>query len=321
MNDKVQNPCYVGVDVSQEHLDVHIHPLNIRRRMTNNQQGCAEISALVKPFQPTVIAMEGTGGYELLLAMTLAENKLPVAIVNPRCVRQFATGIRFLAKNDRLDAEAIARYAESAKIEPGFIPDQMRLELKELTARRLQLIQMHNAERCRLERARTRTTRASVQKLIDHLKALVKDVDDQIRGLIEASPIWSVKDDLLQSVKGVGPTTSAMLIARLPELGHLNRRQISCLVGVAPFDRQSGKTDGPKVIKGGRSDLRKALYMAALVACRHNPKIKTYYDHLLANNKKKKVAIIACIRKLLIILNAMMRDELVKYGLLDLKVA
>jgi transposase len=253
--------------------------------------------------------MEGTGGLEKLVAMHLAKAALPVAVVNPRQTRNFALALGCLAKTDEIDAEVLARFAEATKPEPRFIPDDDRLELKELAHRRRQLLVMLNMEQNRLSRTWTAPARASIQAMIESLKLQLKQLDNEINRKIESSPIWRIQDDLLQGIKGVGAATASYLIASLPELGHLNRREIVSLVGLAPFNVDSGKLRGRRSIRGGRSDVRKSIYMATLVACRWNPTIKAFYEKLLAAGKVKKVAIVACMRKLLIILNAIMKQE------------
>lgn len=315
MNPVPTTPCYVGVDVSSQRLDVFILAARKRYHVANNTDGCEKLVILIGRHQPSCIVLEGTGGLEKLAALHLSKAGLPVAVVNPRQVRDFAKAIGKLAKTDRIDAEVLARFAEATKIEPRFVPDEERMELEELAARRSQLLVMLNMEQNRLLRVLAASIRASIQTNIEHLKRQLKQIDDEINRKIEASPIWRTQDNLLQSVKGIGPTTSAALIASLPELGLLNRRQIASLVGVAPFNMDSGKLHGKRSIRGGRADIRKSLYMATLVACRWNPTIKAFADRLLQAGKRKKVAIIACMRKLLIMLNAMMKQEYAKQNL------
>lgn len=321
MKSEPSTSCYIGIDVSQERLDVHVRPSDLRRQVDNSEAGCSKLTALLKPLNPTNIVLEGTGGYEKLAALHLSQNGLPVAVVNPRQVRDFAKALGLLAKTDRIDAEVLARFAEAVKPEPRFIPDQQRMELKELTARRRQLIVMLNAENNRLSHTLTAAPRISIQSVIKELEIQLKQLDDQIGRMIESSPIWRAQDNLLQSVKGVGPATASALIAALPELGRLNRRQIASLVGVAPFNMDSGKLRGKRRIRGGRPDVRKSLYMAALVACRWNPTIKAFHERLSAQGKRKKVVIVACMRKTLITLNAIMKEEYAKNALIPAKAA
>ena len=300
---------FVGIDVSKERLDVHILPSHSSGQFDNTEKGCRKLAAMLKPLDPVAVVLEGTGGYEKLVAMHLAGIGLPVAVVNPRQVRRFAQALGLLAKTDKIDAMVIARFAEATKPEPRFVADQQRMELKEMTARRRQLIVLLTGEKNRLERARTGPARNSIKRIITALEAQLTDMDEGIKSLIQASPVWRAEDKLLQSVKGVADKTSSALIAALPELGHLNRREIASLVGLAPFNNDSGKFRGRRTVHGGRPDVRKSLYMAALCASRWNPKIKAFRERLLAEGKRPKVVLVACMRKLLTILNAMMREE------------
>lgn len=306
---------FVGIDVSKEWLDLHVLPSNTRRRIPNNEEGCKKIAGILKPLQPKNIVMEGTGGYEKLIATQLAQEELPVAVVNPRQVRDFARSLGILAKTDKIDAEVLARFAQQVAPEPRFVPDQQRMELKELATRRRQMIVIRGAEQNRLERTHSKVARLSIQRIIRTLDEQLKEIDDAIDRTIKSSPIWRAQDELLQSVKGIGPATASALIAALPELGQVNRREIASLVGVAPFNVDSGKKRGKRMVRGGRTDVRRSLYMATLTACRWNPVIKAFYARLLADGKQKKVAITACMRKILIIINAMMKQEYAKSAL------
>lgn len=312
MNKNLNNQCFIGIDVAQSKLDVHCNPINVHKVVQNTEKGCKELIDLVKPLNPSIIVMEGTGGLENLIAMHLANKGLPVAIVNPRQVRDFAKAIGYLAKTDKIDAEVLARFAEATKPEPRFIYDKQASELKEITVRRRQLIGMLEAEKNRMSRVNSVISKSSIENIIRVLEAQLSGIDDQIKRIIRQSPYWRAQDDLLQSVKGIGPVTSSSLIAALPELGRLNRRKIASLVGVAPFNHDSGKLRGRRSIRGGRSEVRKVLYMAALVARRWNPAIKAFSDRLLAAGKRQKVVIVACMRKILTILNAIMRENIAK---------
>ena len=316
MNTNDTSLCYVGIDVASKRLDVCVLPSRKRYHATNDENGCNHLVTLISRHQPTCIVLEGTGGLEKMAALHLSKAALPVAIVNPRQVRDFAKAIGRLAKTDRIDAEVLARFAEATRLEPRFLPDAERMELEELAARRSQLVVMLNMEQNRLARVWADSIRANIKANIEHLKRQLQQIEAAIDDNIKSSPIWRAEDDLLQSVKGIGPTTSAALIAALPELGHLNRRQIASLVGVAPFNMDSGKLRGRRSIRGGRSDVRKSLYMAALVASRHNTTIKAFHDRLKAQGKRAKVVIVACMRKLLIILNAMMKKQYAKQQIL-----
>jgi transposase len=301
-------PVYVGIDVASKTLDICVRPLNKHWTLSNNETGFHKLEALLKTCKPTNIVLEGTGGIEKPAAIYLAGKGFPVAVVNPRQVRDFARSTGTLAKTDRIDAQIIAQFAEAVKPEPRFIPDLPRMELNDLATRRRQLSDMRVAESHRLTRAANPALKNSIQRVIETLDEQLADINDQIQKIIAANPIWKEQNDMLQSVKGVGEKTACVLIASLSELGHVNRREIASLVGVAPFNEDSGKRKGHRHIRGGRQDVRKCLYMAAFVATRCNPLIKEFHDRLMAQGKRKKVVIIACMRKLLTILNAKMKD-------------
>jgi transposase len=299
----------VGIDVSQDKLDVHISPENIKLQVMNNSKGHTKLIKFLKKCNPDQIVMEGTGGLERPIAIAIGKAKLPLAIVNPRQVRDFAKGIGQMAKNDAIDAFVLARFAATVATEPRFIPDETLVELEELVSRRNQLMKMLQAERNRRSRVHSQLTRNSLDTMIASIQSQLKDINRQIKDTIHASPVWREKDNLLQSFKGVGPVVASKLIASLPELGDMNRRQAASIVGVAPFDHDSGKFHGRRSIKGGRGDVRHCLYMSALVAKKHNPEIAAFYERLLAKGKKKKVALVACMRKILITLNAMAKNN------------
>jgi len=263
--------------------------------------------ARLTPLVPTLIVLEATGGCEALVALELGTAKLPVAVVNPRQVRDFARATGQLAKTDRLDAAILAHFAEAIRPEPRPLPDELTRKLQALVTRRRQLQGMLVAERNR-RRVAEESIRASLDEHIAWLRARVADLDGDLARELRTSPLWRAEAELLRSVKGVGPVLAATLIADLPELGTLDRHQIAALVGVAPLARDSGKRRGERHIWGGRGDVRAVLYMAALSAVRHNPPIQAFYDRLLAHGKPFKVAITACMRKLLVTLNAMKRD-------------
>ena len=312
MQKKNNQKCYIGIDVAKEKLDVHCSPNNVHKVIPNNDDGFQKLVDLLKPMKPTIIVMEGTGGYETLAALHLNAEGLPVAIVNARQVRDFAKAIGHLAKTDKIDAEVLARFAEAIKPKATFVSDKKSLEFKELVTRRRQLIKISEGEKCRLAKVTSPIARASIKEIILVLGQQLKDINRQIEDLIKQTPEWHIESKVLQSVKGVGPATSASLIAALPELGRLNRRKIASLVGLAPFNHDSGKMRGRRSIRGGRHDVRKALYMATLVAIRYNHEIKVFRERLQANGKQFKVVMVACMRKLLIILNAMMREEIAR---------
>lgn len=299
---------FVGIDVSKDSLDVALLPNSQFWSVANNEM---EISALIeqlKPFAPTLIVLEATGGLETLVAASLATANLPVAVVNPRQARDFAKATGKLAKTDAIDAGVLALFGQRIRPEPRPIKDPQLRELTDFLARRKQLVTMLAAEKNRLSSA----PKAIRKDILQHIKWLakrIKDSDDTLRKLIQKTPIWREKDVLLQSVPGVGPVVSVSLLTGLPELGQLNRKKIATLVGLAPLNRDSGKFRGQRMIWGGRANVRAALYMGTLSAIRFNPAIKAFYQRLLAAGKKPKVALTACMRKLLTILNAMIKHS------------
>ncbi len=297
---------YVGVDVSQDYLDVAVRPGGQTYRYVNGEAGIAELCAELKKLETGLVVLEATGGMEMLAAVTLATAGLPVAVVNPRQTRDFAKATGKLAKTDKLDAAVLAHFAEAVRPEPRPLPDAQAQEMAAMMARRRQLIEMRIAEKNRLRSAlpavRSRIE-AHVAWLIQELDNLDSDLDDKIR----KSPIWHEKREMLLSAPGVGPVLSKTLLIDLPELGELNRKEIAALVGVAPLNKDSGNFKGRRIAWGGRANVRTALYMGTLVATRHNPVICEFYQRLLAAGKPPKVALVACMRKLLTMLNAMAR--------------
>ena len=253
--------------------------------------------------------MEATGGYEALIASTLLTQGLPAAIVNPRRVRDFARAMGRLAKTDSIDAYVLARFAQKMQPEIRSLPREKERFIKELVSRRLQLIDVRTAEKNRLNKAVSPQVKKSIQLIIDTVNQQIREIEKQLDDEIKGDPELHEKDHLIQSVPGVGPQTSRMLLAALPELGRLSGKQIASLVGVAPFNRDSGKMRGKRMVAGGRTSVRNLLYMAALVASRHNKIIKEFYSRLRNSGKKAKVAIVACIRKLVVILNAMLKNK------------
>jgi transposase len=298
----------VGIDVASDHVDVCIRPDGVARRF-DTEGGFEELVSFLALFSPKLIVLEATGGYEAPVAAALAAAGLPVAIVNPRQVRDFAKATGKLAKTDTLDAAAIAHFAEAVRPEVRPLPDEQTRELLALVVRRRQLVEMLVAEQSRLRMATSTRTKKDIQKHIDWLKKRVASHDGDISGSVRRSEIWRAKDDLLQSVPGIGPVTSSTLIVSLPELGALDRRKISALVGVAPLNRDSGTMRGKRVIWGGRADVRAVLYMAATSAVQHNPRLRATYERLVSAGKSKKLALVACMRKLLTIANAMLREK------------
>ncbi|MCH8207350.1 MAG: IS110 family transposase [Chloroflexi bacterium] len=299
---------YVGIDVSSKHLDVAIRPTGEAGQYANNPEGIASIKDLILPLEPSGVVLEATGGFEMLLASELQLAGLPVSLVNPRQVRNFARATGRLDKTDALDAEVLAQFAEAVKPPVRPLPSEETQELRALVDRRRQLLEMLTSEGNRLRHASKRV-RPLIQEHIRWLKQQVDDLDKDIADLIRSSPIWRAQEDLLRSVPGVGPVLSCTLLTHLPELGSLNRGQVAALVGVAPLNRDSGAYRGKRSVWGGRTTIRAALYMAALTASQHNPVIKAFYDRLHAAGKPAKVALTACMRKLLLILNSMVKNQ------------
>lgn len=298
-----------GIDVSKHRFDVHLLPEAEASQFATDAAGVEALVDSLRSAAPQLIVLEATGGYELTLSAELVAAGLPVVVVNPRQIRHFAKALGLLAKTDAIDASVIARFGLSVQPQCRTMPTPQEQQIKELMARRRQLVAMRTAENNRLEHARSYPVRQSVQLVINALVSQILQIDKRMNKIIRNSPIWREKDQLLQSVPGVGPHTSQMLLAALPELGQLNRRQIASLVGVAPMNHDSGQLRGKRMIQGGRSDVRTALYMPALVASRHNPEIRAFYQRLRAAGKCAKVALTACIRKLLILLNAILKTK------------
>lgn len=301
---------YVGIDVSKDQLDVHIHPAGEAFSVSRDTAGLEGLIERLKAYALKAIAVEATGGLESVVVASLLAEGLPVIVVNPAQVRAFANALGKRAKTDPIDAAVIARFVEATKPEIRSLPSAQTLALADLMARRRQIVQMITAER---QRAMRSTANARLQKSIARLlKALQRELDsldDDIDTSVRGSPVWREKEDLLSSVPGVGKVIARTLLAELPELGTLDRRQIAALVGLAPFTRQSGKWRGKSFISGGRASCRTVLFTGALVAARHNPDLKAFRQRLINAGKPKIVAIIAVARKLLTILNAIIRDK------------
>ena len=299
---------YVGLDIAKDHIDVSVRPTEERWRTEQSDDGIAQLVARLEALTPALVVVESTGGYETAVVTALAVAQVPVAVVNPRQVRDFAKAMGQLAKTDALDAAVLALFAERVRPEVRPLPDEAHQELVALVTRRRQLLDMLTAERNRLATAR-RSVRASVQQHVRWLERRVHDTDADLTTTLQRSPLWRAKDDLLRSVPGIGPTTSCILIAFLPELGTLSRREIASLVGVAPLNRDSGQHRGRRVVWGGRAVVRGPLYMATLVAARHNPVIRAFYQRLRTAGKPPLVGLVAAMRKLLTILNAMVKHH------------
>lgn len=300
---------YVGIDVSKDRLDVHVRPSREAFVVARDGKGLEELIERLQALSPRLIAIEATGGFETIAAAAIAGATLPLAIVNPAQVRHFAQAVGKRAKTDPIDAEVIARFAEAVKPEPRPLPDEQARLLAELVARRRQIIEMIVAERQREKRAENVRVRKSLARTIKTLEKELPEIDGDIDTLVRGSPAWREKEDLLVSFPGVSNILARTFLAELPELGRLSRREIASLAGLAPYTRQSGRWKGKSMIGGGRAALRAALYMAALSASRCNRPLKVFYQRLLSAGKPKMVALIAVARKVLTILNAMVRDK------------
>jgi transposase len=300
---------FVGIDVSKASLDVAFLPEGKPLKVDYSTPGLLELSRHLPPAGSCLIVVEATGGYQRRLVAELIEAGHLVAVVNPRQVRDFAKGIGVLAKTDRLDAAVIARFAQDVKPRSIAKTSENQTQLAELVTRRRQLVELRTAEKNRLEHPTTKSVRKSVQQVIDHLNKQITRIEKDILVLVESHDDYQGKGRVIASVPGVGVVTMASLLAELPELGLLNREKISALVGVAPFNRDSGKLKGSRVIRGGRKDLRNVLYMAALSAMRSNPAIREFAKRLRDNGKPFKVVVTACMRKLLVILNTLVKTN------------
>lgn len=306
---KKKSKSYIGIDVAKQLLEVAVHESDYQFRCPNKPSAFGELIAELIVLRPALIVLEATAGLEIPLVSALHAAGLPVVVVNPRQVRDFAKALGQLAKTDRLDARVLAHFAAAIKPPLRLIKSKEERELDALTSRRGQLIEMLTDEKNRRGSAASDSVRDKIKEHIDWLEECIAELDQQLKTLLQSSPGWQAKDELLQSVPGIGPVVSFSMIADLPELGTLNRQKISKLVGVAPLNRDSGQQRGTRHIYGGRARLRSVLYMAALTASRHNPVIKEFYDRLCAKEKPFKVAITACMRKLLSIINVMVRDS------------
>jgi transposase len=302
-------PLFVGIDVAKERLDVHLQPGGETFTVARNDQGLADLVRRLQPLGVALIALEATGGYEVVVAATLAAAALPVAVVNPRQIRDFARATGRLAKTDTLDAHTIAVFAATVRPAARPVADAQARLLGELVARRRQLVDMLVAEQNRRRLVEEPVLRRRVEAHIRWLEHAVRELDGDIDTTVRSSSIWRATDDLLGSVPGVGPITAHTLIAELPELGRLDRRKIAALVGVAPINRDSGSLRGRRMIAGGRAPVRHVLYMATLSAIRHNAVIAAFYLRLVTAGRPGKLALTAAMRKLLVILNAILRDQ------------
>ncbi len=299
---------FVGIDVAKAQLDIAVRPTAERWAVSNDEAGIAALVAQLQAMAPTLIVLEATGSYQRAVVAALAVAGLPVVVVNPRHARDFAKATGQLAKTDGLDARALAHFADAVRPAPRPLPDAHTEELRALLARRRQLIAMRTAEQNRLDGASPRL-RADIQAHITWLDTRVATLDDDLDTTPRASPVWREREALLRSVPGVGPVCTRTLLLDLPELGTLSRQRLAALVGVAPFNRDSGTLRGTRTVWGGRTHVRATLYMSTLVAVRYNPVLKVFYQRLRAAGKAAKVALTACMRKLLTILNAMVKHQ------------
>jgi transposase len=304
----MNNGIFVGIDVSQGTLDVLVRPTGEYFQAGNDPEGIAQLRKRLLELCPELVVMEATGGYERELSIALVLVGLPVAVVNPRQVRDFAKSMNRFGKTDRVDAGIIAMFGEKLNPEARGVPEKEVRELDALVTRRQQLIDMRTAEKNRAGVAPA-SQKLRIKDHIRYLDAQIDAIEEELEGAIQQSQVWQARNELLTSVPAIGPVTSSMLIARLPELGRLTGKAIAALIGVAPFAVDSGKYKGQRKIWGGRADVRTALYMATISAIRCNPVIRAHYEQLKGRGKQSKVAIVACMRKLLIMLNAMVRTN------------
>jgi transposase len=302
-------PCFIGIDVAKDHLDLHARPGGTAHRFPNDPDGVAALTSRVSGLAPALVVLEATGGLEYPAAAALAAAGVPVAVVNPTQARRFAQATGRLAKTDAIDAAVLAHFAEAVRPEPRPLPDADARALRELLDRRRQLLGMRTSETNRLGTVTAGRVRKSLTAHVRWLDKQLGAVEADLAAAVEASPAWRANDDLLQSIPGIGPAASRTLLAGVPELGTLTREQVAALVGVAPVNRDSGRRSGRRSVSGGRSGVRAVLYMAALSARRFNPVLKDFADRLAKAGKAAKVVLVAVARKLLVIANAVLRDQ------------
>ncbi len=303
----VPSPLFGGIDVAKATLDIAVRPTAETWSVSNDATGIDALVLRLGAWAPTLIVLEATGGSQGPRVAALVAAALPVVVVNPRHIRAFAQAVGILAKTDRIDARVIAHFAEAVKPAPRPLPDAETQELRALLVRRRQLVEMVSAERARLDTVPP-SIQDAIQAHIAWLTTQIAGLDDALTRASQTHPVWQAKDDVLQSIPGVGPVLARTMLGQVPELGTLGPKPLAALIGVAPFNRDSGTLRGRRTVYGGRAEVRAVLYMGALVATRHNPVIKTFYERLLAAGKAKKVALTACMHKLLTIMNAMVRD-------------
>jgi len=305
----MKTEIFIGLDVSKHHLDVAVRPQGRHFVAPNNDRGVKQLVKRLAAIKPKLIVLEASGGYEFLATAALAEAQLPVALINPLTVRKFAGATGKLAKTDKIDAQVLAHFAEALRPEPRLLPDQDQQLLKAALSRRLQVVKMIGQEKNRLEKTFIPALRQDIEAHLAWLQQRLAQLDRDLNNQIRQSPLWRDRDRLLQSIPGIGPVVSRAVIAQLPEAGNLPGKKTVALVGAAPYNRDSGRFRGKRMIRGGRSYLRRMLYMAAVVASRFNPVIRTFYQRLLAAGKPKKLALTACMRKLVLIINAMLKNN------------
>lgn len=302
------HPVFVGIDISKDRLDVFIRPQETSFSEAYTDKGVALLVERIVKVHPEMVLLEATGGYENQIVAALAHARLPVVLINPRQVRDFAKATGRLAKTDRIDAQVLAHFAEAVRPQVRLLGDQDQRQLAALMSRHSQLIEMIVMEKNRLHTT-TRMVKGRIEAHLSWLRTELENVDRELDDFIRQNPTLQRKVEIVTSVPGVGPVLSKALIAHLPELGVINRKEIAALVGVAPFNSDSGTYKGKRIVWGGRKQIRSILYMGALVGTRHNPTIRSFYQRLLAAGKEQKVALTACMRKLLTILNAMVRSD------------
>lgn len=302
-------PTIIGIDVSKDRLDVHVRPSGETFAVARNAAGLDQLVERLRALAPALVALEATGGFEVIAAAALATAELPVIVVNPAQIRAFAKALGQRAKTDPIDAGVIARFAEATRPAPRPLPDHATRLLADLVTRRRQIVAMITAERQRAQHFPQPRLKNSIARLIAALERELAELDTGLDEAVRASPAWREAEDLLASVPGIGKTIARTLIAELPELGSLDRREIAALAGLAPFTRQSGRWRGKAAIAGGRASVRAALFLGAMVARRHNPALRAFGERLLAAGKPRMVALVAVARKLLTILNAILRDR------------
>jgi transposase len=309
MDRRIEPDRYVGIDVAKGQVTVHVRPDTTTFSCRTDAQGLADLLTRLRPLMPKLIVLEATGGYEATVAATLTAADLPVAVVNPRQTRKFAGALGRLAKSDAIDAADIAHFAEAIRPQPRPLPDEQTIRLRALLARRHQLVVMAGAEQQRHDRAETALARRSCAAMLRSLRVEIARIEHAIDKLITASPIFCAKQDLLKTIPGVGDVVARTFIAELPELGAVDRHKIAALVGLAPMNRDSGRMRGERHIKGGRPQIRSPLFAACLAVIQHNPPLRGFYQRLVAAGKAKRLALVAVMRKLVCIANAILRTQ------------